>query len=92
MAINSYPTLLNKRATMLGSLTRYDLSVIGVSYLVLSAMKVSGMYSLMINAFLLLILKVIKQRFQVGFFKHLGAKRLIYSGDLQRHFEGGRDE
>lgn len=75
---------------MLGSLTRYDLCVVGLSYLILSWMRVSGIYSLMINALVLLILKVIKKRFQVGFFLHLGGDRLIRSSSLGQHFIGGQ--
>jgi len=92
MSRNSYPTLLNKKATMLGSLTRYDLSAVGICYLILSWMKVSGIYSLLINALLLLILRIIKQRFQVGFFLHLNGDRFIKTTKIQEHFNGGEYE
>jgi hypothetical protein len=68
---SSFPTMLNNKATMLGSLTRYDLVVLGVSHLLLSWMKVTGVYSLIINISILIFLKVIKKHFQTGFFKFL---------------------
>jgi hypothetical protein len=89
MSKNCYPTLLNKKATMLGSLTRYDLLAVGLCYLCLSWMKVTGIYSLIINTLLVLALKMIKQKFQVGFFLHLNGDHLIKSSDIQKNFTGG---
>lgn len=71
---------------MLGSLTRYDLVVIGVSYLILSWMKVSGIYSLLINAILLLILKLIKGKVPRGFFQNLRSESLLKTKDIQKLF------
>ncbi len=92
MGKNCYPTLLNKKATMLGSLTRYDLIAVGVCYLFLSWMKVTGIYSLIINALLVLALKIIKQRFQAGFFLHINGDHVIKSSVIQKHFAGGHHE
>lgn len=88
MSRGRFPTMLNKKATMLGSLTRYDLVVLGTSYLMLSWMKVSGLYSLATNALLLLVLKFIQRRLRPGFFSHLGdEKQLEWSYQL-----GGKHE
>lgn len=93
MSRNCYPTLLNKKATMLGSLTRYDLVIIGVSYLILSWMKVSGLYSLVINALILVLIKFAKGKFQIGFFRNINGEYLIESKNIQSLFEkGGLDE
>jgi len=88
MSKNCYPTLLNRKATMLGSLTRYDLLAVGLCYLFLSWVKVTGIYSLIINALLVLALKMIKQRFQTGYFIHLNGERVIKSGAIQKYFMG----
>lgn len=71
MSKNQYPTLLNKKATMLGSLTRTDLLIVGVFYLLLSWMKVSGLYALVIIAIVVLLLKVVKKKIPKGFLIHL---------------------
>lgn len=71
MGSPTFPTLLTKKATLMGSLTRYDLATLGGSYLVLSWMKVSGLYALAINALLLLIIKLAKKWLRPGFFVHL---------------------
>jgi hypothetical protein len=92
MSKNCYPTLLNKKATMLGSLTRYDLVAVGLCYLFLSTIKVTGIYSLIINACLVLVLKIVKQRFQVGFFLHLNGDHVIKSTGIQKQLSGGHHE
>jgi hypothetical protein len=92
MSKNCYPTLLNKKATMLGSLTRYDLIAVGLCYLFLSMMNVTGIYSLIINTCLVLVLKIIKQKFQVGFFLHLNGEYVIKSSEIQKQFIGEHNE
>lgn len=72
---------------MLGNLTRYDLVIIGVSYLILSWMKVSGLYSLAINALILVLIKFAKGKFQVGFFRNFNGECLIESKSIQNLFE-----
>lgn len=72
---------------MLGNLTRYDLVIIGVSYLILSWMKVSGIYSLAINALILVLIKFAKGKFQVGFFRNFNGDCLVESKSIQRLFE-----
>jgi len=72
MSKGQFPTMLNKKATMLGTLTRIDLLVLGGCYLILSWMKVSGLYALGINALVLLTMKFTQKRLSSGFFSHLG--------------------
>ena len=72
MSKNQYPTLLNEKVTMLGNLTRIDLLIVGMCYLILSSMKVSGLYSLAIIAILLFLLKFLKKRLSKGFIGHIG--------------------
>ena len=88
MSRNQFPTLLNQRATILASLTRVDLLVVGSSYLILSWMRVSGLYSLAIIAFILVSLKFVSKRLKQGFFAHLNdEKKLSWQFKL-----GGQDE
>ena len=88
MSRNQFPTLLNQKATMLGSLTRVDLLVVGSSYLILSWMKVSGLYSLAIIALILVSLKFVSKRLKQGFFTHLNdEKKLSWQFKLGGHGE-----
>ena len=88
MSRNQFPTLLNQRATMLASLTRIDLLVVGLSYLILSWMKVSGLYSLTIIALILVCLKFVNKRLKQGFFAHLNDdKKLSWQFSLGGHHE-----
>ncbi len=88
MSRNQFPTLLNQKATMLASLTRVDLLVVGSSYLILSWMKVPGLYSLGMIALILVCLKFIGKRLKQGFFAHLmDDKKLSWQFKL-----GGHDE
>ncbi|PIP92552.1 MAG: hypothetical protein COW00_00085 [Bdellovibrio sp. CG12_big_fil_rev_8_21_14_0_65_39_13] len=73
----TFPTLLKSRATILGNFTRFDLVILGGSYLILSWMKVSGILSLAINAFLYFILKLIENKFPKGFFLGLRGKQML---------------
>ena len=74
---SNFPTLLTRQATLIGSLTRYDLALLGVSYLTLSWLQVSGAYSIGINLILLITFKFIQRRLQVGFFRFLLTKRCL---------------
>ncbi len=88
MSRNQFPTLLNQKAKMLGSLTRIDLLVVGSSYLILSWMKVSGLYSLTTIALILVCLKFVSNRLKQGFFTHLmDDKKLPWQFKI-----GGHDE
>ncbi|WP_120404277.1 hypothetical protein [Halobacteriovorax sp. BALOs_7] len=88
MSRNQFPTLLNQKATMLASLTRIDLLVVGSSYLILSWMKVSGLFSLATIALILVCLKFVSKRLKQGFFSHLNdEKKLTWQFRL-----GGRHE
>lgn len=88
MSKATFPTLLTKKATMLASLTRFDLGVLGSSYLILSWMKVSGIYSVIVNAVLLLLLKVCQKRFMSGFFRFLNEERCLkWAYKLEGHDE-----
>lgn len=72
-----FPTLLKSKATIMGSLTRFDLVILGGCYLVLSWMKVSGLLSLGINAFVFLLLKLIDRNLPKGFFQGLRSDRWL---------------
>lgn len=88
MSRNQFPTLLNQKATMLASLTRVDLLVVGSSYLILSWMRVSGLYSLAMIALILVSLKFIGKRLKHGFFAHLNDdKKLSWQFKLRGHDE-----
>ena len=77
MVNDTFPTLLKHRATLVGSLGRYDLILLGGSYLVLSWMKVSGLYALAINIGILLVLKFTQRRLRAGFFRFLATPRRL---------------
>lgn len=73
---------------MLASLTRVDLLVVGSNYLILSWMKVSGLYSLAIIALILVSIKFVGKRLKQGFFAHLNdEKKLSWQFKL-----GGQNE
>ena len=73
---------------MLASLTRMDLLVVGSSYLILSWMKVSGIYSLSIIALILMCLKFINKRLKQGFFSNLSnPQKLSWQYKLGGHYE-----
>ncbi len=76
MSRNRYPKLLLNKATILVSLTRYDLVVIGCSYLVLSWMRASGSTTLIINVGLLVLISSLKGRIPKGFFSHINDQKL----------------
>lgn len=61
----------------MGSLTRFDLVILGGCYLILSWMKVSGLLSLGINAFVFLILKLVDRNLPSGFIKGLRSARVL---------------
>lgn len=86
MSRNRYPKLLLNKATILGSLTRYDLVVIGCSYLVLSWMKASGSTTLIINVGLLVLISALKGRIPKGFLSHLNDHRLNEWGNSLSRF------
>ncbi len=69
MSNSSYPSLLNSKATILANFTRFDLAIIGASYLALSWFKVSGLISLGVNALIYLTLKLIQRKLPKGYFK-----------------------
>ena len=83
MSKDQFPTLLDKRATLLGPLTRIDLTIIGVTYLVLSWLKISGLYSLGIIILVLISLKFITKYFKKGFLSKINdPKKLSWSYKL----------
>lgn len=71
MSNSNFPTLLSKRVTLFGSLTRYDLASVGAGYLILSWLKVSGIYSLVVICLLLLLLKLAQKWLNPGFFRFI---------------------
>ena len=80
MSKGVFPTMLNKRATMLSSFTRSDLVIVGVAYFILSILKVSGIPSLLIIAVTVFILKFVQRNFQLGFFRHLKSEKKLSWG------------
>jgi hypothetical protein len=85
MSKNCYPTLLRKKATLMGNFTRFHLTLVGIIYLILSWMKVSGLYALVINAVALLIIMTLERRLPKGFFLHLLEERRLSSmGIIQK--------
>ena len=79
-----FPTLLAQRATLIGNLGRRELSVLGASYLVLSSMKVSALYSIAINLALMAVIQLAKSRLQEGVFRYLwGARKLSWAYKLE---------
>ncbi len=77
MKNSSYPALLNKRARILASLNRTDLIVLGLNYLIMSNLKISGWKIMCISLALLIITKLITTRLEKGFFEALFTKRII---------------
>ena len=85
---SSYPSLLGKKATLVGGLTRADLAVVGASYLMLSWMKVSGLLSLLIVLVVLGGLALIKKFLMPGFFSQLIRKKsLNWRNSLENVYE-----
>ena len=80
MSKGVFPTMLNKRATMLSSFTRADLVIVGISYFVLSIFKISGIPSLAVIATLVFALKFIQRNFQLGFFRNLKSEKKLSWG------------
>lgn len=72
-----FPTMLTKKATLLSRLTRVDLLVVGVTYMGLSLIKVSGTLSLFIIVLILVLLKFFQKNFNKGFFRFLGSEKLL---------------
>jgi hypothetical protein len=66
----SYPKLLTTKATMLGVLTRDDIALVGLCYLFLGLIKVSGILSLLIIAFVLIGSSFLKRYLKKGFLKN----------------------
>ena len=77
MSKTSFPTLLKSKATIMGNFTRLDLVVLGGCYLLLSWMKVSGLLSLGINAFIYLVLKLMERNLPKGFFRAIKVNRSL---------------
>ena len=77
MSKSTFPTLLKSKATIMGNFTRFDLVILGACYLILSWMKVSGLLSLGINAFVYLILKLMERNLPKGFFQAIKSKRSL---------------
>ena len=68
---SSFPTLLEKKATLIGSLDRIDFLVIGSSYLLLSGLKVSGIAVVLMIIVILFLMRLYKKWIMPGFFRHL---------------------
>ena len=74
---SNYPALLNRRARIFASLNRSDLVVLGLSYLVLTKIGLSGVMILLVSIVILLIHKLFMSRLRRGFFKGLSRTRVI---------------
>ena len=72
-----FPTMLNKKATLMSSFTRSDLIVVGSSYMTMSLLHISGIPALIVIAAIIFCLKFIQRNFQLGFFRHLNDPRTI---------------
>ena len=74
---SNYPALLNRRARIFASLNRSDLVVLGLSYLVLTKLGLSGVMILLVSIIILLTHKLLMNRLRRGFFKGLSRTRVI---------------
>ena len=82
---SSYPALLNKRARIFASLNRSDLVVLGLSYLILTKVGLSGIKILLFSIVILFINKLIVGKLQKSFFKGMSRTRVIdWSGAIGR--------
>jgi hypothetical protein len=83
-----FPTMLKHRATILGSLTRLDLILLGSSYLVLSYFKASGITMLIVSALLYFGAREVEKRVPHKFINFLNSpKNLSWNIKL-----GGKNE
>ena len=76
----AFPTLLNKRAKILAGLNRTDMMFLGGGYLLLSIFKVSGITGLILNALVLLVVKLVSRKLPRGFVKELMAPQKLEWG------------
>ena len=85
---SQFPTMLKTKATLLGSLTRFDLGIVGGAYLLLSYFNIAGLWALAINAVLLGAIKFAQKQFTKGFLTGLrGERQLPWAyklGDLKK--------
>lgn len=85
MSSSNYPALLNKRARIFASLNRSDLIVLGISYLALTRIGLSGIKILLFSIVILFINKLIVSRLQKNFIKGISRTRVIdWSGAIGR--------
>jgi len=77
---SAFPTLLNKKAKILAGMNRMDLMFLGGGYLLLSWLRVSGILSLILNALLLLVVKLVTRKLPKGFVRELFASRKFLWG------------
>ncbi len=66
-----FPTMLNNKATLLGSLTREEIIIVGITYIILARLHVSSLVSLCVLGVVLTIMHLLKRTFHRGFFSHL---------------------
>tara|TARA_Y100000296_G_scaffold8496_1_gene10019 strand:+ start:203 stop:466 length:264 start_codon:yes stop_codon:yes gene_type:complete len=74
---SNYPALLNRRARIFASLNRSDLVVLGLSYLVLTKLGLSGVMILLVSIVILLTHKLLMNRLRRGFFKGVSRTRVV---------------
>ena len=85
MSSSRYPALLNKRARIFASLNRSDLLVLGISYLALTRIGLSGVKILLLSIMILFVNKLIVSRLQKNFIKGISRTRVIdWSGAIGR--------
>ena len=66
---SSFPTMLKNKATFLGSLTRFDLIILGCVFMILSIIEVSSLVALLINVTVLILIKFLQKKLPKGFFR-----------------------
>ena len=88
MTNSNYPSLLHKKARIFASLNRKELIILACTYLFLSYLKIGGVLALIINIFILTIIKIFKSRFERGFLELIFSKTLYqWSGKLGGLYE-----
>ena len=84
---SSFPTLLKKRAKILGGFNRGDLFVLGGGYLLLSIFRISGIKGLILNALVLISFKYLSRKIPAGFFKGLRSPKIIKWGYIMEEID-----
>ena len=85
MGRSHFPTLLARRPVIMAGLTRYDLSALGTTWLILSNVGVSAPGVALMSVALLFGLRLMRKFLPTGFFPHIAdSPQLCWS----RSFKG----